>query len=297
MICEHLDKSVKPCKYYAGENKCSEFYYYCPISLEKSDFNIHQSQIKDFDRCPYKFYLSYIEGLETKPEYQSIAIRRGSYLHSLLSRQPEDIYFSEEEKLEQYSTEIIYKKMIDLELLPDIEDYEKEYINKGVKGVIDFIFNDSFGEFKYTSQPEFYLNSFLAHYQLSFYFFISGFTYAYMLPIRVPQLKYDERKENKEEYLERLEQDILRRPNFYFPEYNKERTPPKWGRRFWINEFDLDELERKANWTKKEIKDCLANNYFPQRFANCLFPTPCDFMPICETGNINEEVFVKKTTT
>ena len=192
------------------------------------------------------------------------------------------------------------KVIYDLELLPPLCYPEVTYLKDAkhtvhVKGIVDLQWDNSFAEVKLTGKPEWYLNTWFAAKQLEIYFYVSGLDKGWMLPIRWPQARFNEDKENIGEFIERLKKDIYKRPKFYFPEYDKNREPPKFGRCFYRTEFEngFPELERKLIWTRGVIRQCAIEDYWPQRY-NCMYPGPCDFLQICSTGYINEKLYEKK---
>jgi len=255
---------------------------------------IRRSYLNDFERCPRRFY--YIrEGIKVKPALQSINIRQGSFLHSLISGIEEPVYFSEEEEVNKRTVEVVAKVMRELELLPEDVKHEVEYKRNNATGTLDIVSSNGrwFAEMKYTSKPDFYLNSFVAHAQLEWYFFLNpDFEYCYILPIRVPQLKMQELKESVDKYLDRLYVDIMRRPSFYFPKYNPDRSECKWGLKFYRSEFDLGELQWRINFCLKVINYLDKLGKFPQYKANCLSPSECEYMSICESGAISDSLYI-----
>lgn len=254
---------------------------------------IRRSYLVDFERCPRRFYYVSERRITLKQQFLPLSQRMGSYLHSLISRIPQDIFFSEEEQVEKRKVEVIHAVMVELEMIPEGTHevkYQRELGKHVVEGTLDIVNNNWFGEIKLTSRPEFYLHSFTAHAQLEFYFFISPCTESSMLPVRIPQLQYRETKEDDETYLSRLRLDILRRPSFYFPFYNPEKNP-KWGLKFYRHEFDLEDTEKRLKWNLKEIEMCRKAEYWPQRKANCLSPYECSYLRLCETGVFNSTIY------
>ncbi len=267
------------------------------MESEKEKVRLRRSHLNDFERCPRKFYYTTIKSIQVKPQFQSIALRQGSYLHSLVSGIPQPIYFSEEEERERKVVEVMYQVMVDNDLLPSVshEVFMEKEIADGVwaEGTLDMIGDGWFGEMKYTSKPDFYLHTFTAQSQLEFYFLLSDLPKAVILPVRVPQLRFTEAKESVEKYLERVEVDIRKRMSFYFPHYKPENEV-KWGLWFYRREFDLDDTMRRLRWWWKEIKKCIRYDYWPQRKQNCIAGFECSYLPLCETGVEDNEALYEK---
>jgi len=260
---------------------------------------IRRSYLNDFERCPRLFWYVNEQGIEVKPEVSAVVQRCGSYLHSLVAQTGEQIYFSDTEERERRQVEIIYSCMLELELIPQAqhEVYFTRQIteNIAVEGTLDMVDGNWFGEMKYTAKPEYYLHTFSAQAQLEFYFFISesvafSLEMSSILPVRQPALRYQEGKEDVDKFLERLKDDVLKRPSFYFPYYDPEKFP-KWGLKFYRHEFDMEDVHKRLRWWFKEIQKCRKYNYWPQRKQNCLAPFECSYLPLCESGAFNEAIY------
>jgi hypothetical protein len=254
---------------------------------------IRRSYLNDFERCPRRFY--YIQqGIKIRPHLLSLPLRQGTYLHSLISGIEEPVYFSSEEQKEKHVVEVVAKAMKELELLPPDVDHEVKFRNHGATGTLDMVSKNRkwFGEMKYTTKPDFYMNSFVAQAQLEWYFYLSPvFEYCYILPVRVPALRMQEIKEAPEKFVDRLYTDILKRPTFYFPKYRADREECKWGLKFYRSEFDLTQLEWRINFCLKMINYLNKLEHFPQHKANCLSPSECEYISICETGNVSDVLY------
>lgn len=290
--CDKIDQSINPCRFYIKGGFCSGEYFLCKEFLIRK-MKLHQSQLKQFSRCPFRFYVSEILGYVPKPEYQPLALRRGDYFHSLISSKPKIIPFWEDEEREKIAVEEIYKVIKELDMIPQDVEFEITFSKDGAEGILDIVGNDFFGELKFTERPDFYLNHKVAHFQLGYYFYLSRLPVAYMLPVRVPSLKLKP-DESLEVFRDRLSLDIRRRLNHYFPEYNPEKRPFKWGRKFYISEFDLEEIGKHIDYTLFMIKFSLLTDNFPKNISGCMFPSNCEFQPVCETNYINENIYTKR---
>jgi len=289
----------KGCKF-ESSGKCqepSQPYYYCIEYMKHKPWMLSFSSLKIWEQCPRKYYYTDILGIKRKEIYSSLPLRLGSYFHGLHSQSQIPVYFAEDEIRGKFNIDILYKVMLELELYPPSIFHEMEVENRdiGFKGIVDLYSMDYFGELKLSAKPENYLNNWLAYDQLAYYFLLRrSVSYAYMLPVRTPALK-EGKDEDNEMYKNRLYKDILSRPKFYFPEYGVNRSQCKWGRKYYAHEFDMELLKRKIAWHRDEIRYALNHGYFVQKFGNCtMYGNLCDYSPICESGEINEEVFEHK---
>lgn len=286
----------KPCVHYGGFGKCEGRYYYCIEYFKRKKPILSFSSIKDFERCPYRFYLSQFEGIQLREEYLSVHMKMGIHLHRLVKDEHKlkPVKYSYDEEIYQSITYGVYSKIKDYELIPENLEKEVRIEKDNLHGIIDLAGDNFFGEIKFTSKPDLYLHSFTALSQLEFYFYLSDqFELAFMLPIRIPGLKQSKDEEN-EKFLTRVVKDIRRRPSYYFPHLKEEKRPFKWGLRFYKCEFDLHEFKKRMEWISREIQRCCQVDYFPQRKVNCFFPSECEYLSICETGNINEGIYERR---
>ncbi|MBA7661442.1 hypothetical protein ES703_69459 [subsurface metagenome] len=182
------------------------------------------------------------------------------------------------------------------ELLPDDAKWEVKCERDGYTGILDFTQENKsqFGEVKFTTDPSRYLSKPSAALQLKSYFYLRpDFNDAIMLPIQVAKLK-DKKDQEQDLKIKRIEKDIKKRMKFYFPGYEPDREPPKWGQRFSIKEFNLEEFKKDLDWVRGEIMSSCEFEWFPQRTANCEAPFKCDFLPVFNSGGVNWEIFERK---
>lgn len=94
------------------------------------------------------------------------------------------------------------------------------------------------------------------------------------------------------EYFERLKKDILSRPLHYFMGYNKKYNT--WGKKFYRDEFDLNEIDNRYRWILQEIQECVVREsfYMNEVGNNCEFD--CEYYDICNTGGISEVKYVMR---
>jgi hypothetical protein len=268
--------------------------------IASGKFDLSKSQKESWERCPYKWYLENIRGIKKRREKQSPALKMGSELGRLVSGVGKPEVFTRDQEFNKQLCALMARIIKEYELLPT-EDVEYEYSGdrNGFTGKIDILVPKikTFYELKFTTDPTRYTNKPSAATQLKGYFYLKPeYPECWMLPVQVSKLKDKKGQEDPLEKMNRIEADVRKRMNFYFPNYNPDRKPPlpKWGTKFHNREFDLVEFERGIQWAKMEIqRECRAM-YFPQRTANCEAPFNCDFLPIFNTGGVNWATFERK---
>jgi hypothetical protein len=173
--------------------------------------------------------------------------------------------------------------------------YEFNYLINNrlvVNGKLDRAYDNYIVETKLSSKPDFYTKLHNIHSQISTYFIANpDFEYCIMEVTRLPQhrIKPDE---SMETFQDRIYGDILSRPSNYFLKYN--RKSKTFGVKFWRSEFDLDETKRTDSILSMDIRRCIDNDDWYKNFLSCHNPGDCEYLPICETGNISEMLFDDK---
>ena len=304
MSCQYRERrgDSRGCRFWDAGYCTSDTakYYRCidwiaSTKLEK--IIVSHSQITSWERCPFKWYLEQIEGLQMVDQLRPLPMRMGSELQRLLSGIGMPEHFGEREQIHKSIVNMMYGIIMQRELLPHPAEWEVALDKNGMSGFVDLVFDEgrSLGEIKFGASPDFYLNNPIAKNQLERYCYMNqSFQRSYMLPIRNPMLR-DKMDEEIEGKIARTQADILRRMNHYFPQYEPTQTPPKWGRAYRANEFDLVAFKYKLDWIKREIQMSCKEGYFVQKTANCFSPGKCSFISIYETGNINWNLFERRT--
>ena len=190
----------------------------------------------------------------------------------------------------------------ELELLPPGGIFEIPFTKHidyhlpiNLKGILDILYKGYFVELKYTQKLDFYLNEWLAHRQLLWYFYLTPpeIDRAYMCPVLVPATRQG-KEESIKAYAKRTEMDILKRPSHYFPGFKPDKKGVKFGRVFYRKEFEgeFEAFEKRMKWMRKSIKRHVKANYWEPRETGCLFPGQCEYFNICTTGGyINDELY------
>jgi hypothetical protein len=291
----------KSCKFF-GKGYCNNQeakYYRCVDYIARGKFKLSYSQKQSWERCPYKWYLENIIGIKKREEKKSPAMKMGSELGRLVSGIGEPERFLPSQEYNKQLCALMARIIKEYELLPlEGVEYEHDFVRDGFRGKIDMLVPKikSFYELKFTTDPTNYTDKASATTQITGYFYGKpDYPECWIIPVRVSALK-DKKGADPMDKLGRIEEDVKKRMNFYFPKYDPDREPPlpKWGTKFWIKEFDLVEFGRGVNWAKQEIMRSCEAMYFPQRTANCSSPFKCDFISVFETGGISWQTFERR---
>ncbi len=286
----------------------------CKEYTKRVEIKLNYTNYRRYAKCPYAYYLSVIEGYQRKPHMTSIQIRRGSAFHQIISHvqlglQPKsDIYFAEpDETREIVKILAIVEAMKELKLIPVPYARPEIYwkLNESdmprLYGIIDLLdstdseFPVWFAEMKYTEKPDFYLNSILATTQLATYMLaFESLSYAWIRPVRVPILRSTGQyvDEDEDSYKERLVADILRRPKFYFPYYDKEKST--WGVKYYRENFPLGDIKKHYRMAALDIARDVKRGYFRQNESACLSPAQCEFYELCTAGGPSEFIYERR---
>jgi len=95
-----------------------------------------------------------------------------------------------------------------------------------------------------------------------------------------------------EELYARVYQDILSRPSKYFLGYD--RNKKKYGKKFFRQEFAIDEIKEQYKQIVLEIMSCRYTNNFYRNWKVCnnIYPgISCDFQKICRNGNMADAIY------
>lgn len=301
MACEFRVRiNGKGCKHYSSGYCDLEKtpYYRCIDYIASGKLMLSHSQKQSWERCPYKWYLEQIRGIEVVSATRSPALKMGSEFGRLISGVGKPEIFTKDEWFESQLVKLMAHFVKDYELLPDDVEWEVDCTRDGYRGILDMVqtHKKQFGELKFTTDPSRYTSKPSATAQLTSYFYLRpDLQEAIMLPVQVSKLK-DKRKKDEEpdKKLKRVAIDVRKRMKFYFPGYDPEKEQPKWGTRFSIREFDLEDFDRELAWVRGEIQRSAAAGYFPQRSANCDAPFKCDFYPVYMSGGVNWQLFRSK---
>ena len=271
-----------------------------------------------FIKCRKAFYLNRIKRIRTKGEMLALPVKLGiiwdQYVQSRFNQQKfQDTFWklADEYQLDDVSVSKIYgiiqaHRMLEID--PDYENedgerfigcqkrFELQYDGYRVVGYIDREYTDHVVETKFTARPDFYFQIHNITSQIGSYFLSNeNYKYAIIEAVRVPDIKTGKRKyadEDLDSYRNRVKGEILSKPSHYFVGFDRDKGT--YGKKFWRNEFDLESLEQVYQEVWNEIKQCLEANSEAKWWQNrkaCYCPAPCEYLPICDTGVVSEEIF------
>jgi hypothetical protein len=272
----------------------------------------HSSRI-DFVHCRRKYYLRKIQGLRVKKSMLPEPVKMGIIWDEFLQYRYGGRNFKSRfwELVDEYdlSDESVAKKysliraFINIGIKIDLDgfigcQYEFNFIDGDVvvTGFIDRAYDNCFIESKLSARPDFYHIIHNITSQLSTYFLSNDqYEHCVVEAVRVPALrtrygKYSE--EDYESYMHRIYQDIISRPSHYFLGFNRDEKT--YGKRFWRNEFPLEQIHADYRQITKDIRRAIDDNAFYQNFMACHVPAPCAYLPICETGVMSELIYEQK---
>ena len=314
-VCKLLSPDDnKPCKHYIEGNKdetgfCKTSHHFrCIEALKHYLPHVTQSALKTLMQCPYKYYLSYIEGIQVYDEALPNPIKYGAIWDTVLdcfvTNENYDLYkmadqyqlFPKDVARIQALINAFDKLDIDLNPTNDtLITQEEVFIDIGenmVTGYTDISASDHIKEAKLSSSPDFYTNIENIFLQVGTYLMNNAdYKYCDMLITRLPQQRTGGKfqSETVEDFTSRLYSDIIQRPGYYFKEFKRDRRT--YGVRFWRSEFDLDELRRRYSDIFKLLFFYTQNNLWPKNELSCHVPTRCQFHPIKRSGVISPELY------
>lgn len=255
-------------------------------------------------RCRQKYYFNQVAGIRTRPHLLGSPLKIGivwdEFMRSRYQLYPfkkeyhklcEKYDLSDAERAKTYA---MIKAYYDLEMRVDNSGLAQyEFLLKTdhakVKGFIDCNYGDHIDEDKTSGRPDFYQKKHNLTIQLSTYFLaLPDVEYANVKIVRVPGQKFNPDKESVEQYQDRLYTSIISRPSYYFIGFKKlKRT---WGKKFYRSEFPLEAIKNDYERMSADIIRAAKEDSFYQSF-NCYCPGNCEFLPICTTGGVSEELY------
>ena len=278
--------------------------FICTDTLAENLPVMSHSSRSSWTRCRQKYYYSQIMGVRNRPHLLGSPLKIGIVIDKFMESRYMLFPFKKpyDDLVKKYNlsdvdsakTYAIIKAYFDLEMKVDsggIAQYE--FLYKGekakVKGFMDCFYGDHIDEVKTSGRPDFYQKKHNLTSQLGTYFLAEpNAEYANVKIIRVPALKFNADKESIEQYQDRLYTSIISRPSYYFIGFKKlKRT---WGKKFYRNEFPIDQIKQDYEKMSADIIQAARDESFYQSF-NCYCPGNCEFLPICTTGGVSEEIY------
>lgn len=166
-----------------------------------------------------------------------------------------------------------------------------------ITGFYDRKYSLYFTEDKLSGSPSYYLEAYPLASQIGTYFLADPkLEFVIMEVILMPQqkiLKESAKRaiETPEQLYKRIYADLLSRPSNYFIGYN--RLTHKYGKKFFPGEFNLEEIEDGYKQIVIEILSARwSNNFYKNRkVCNFIYGHKCDYITICENGNVSENKY------
>jgi len=314
------------CKYYAEPEDerevgfCKRPDEYLCVSVLPQSLHLSQSSVNDYLTCHHLYWLKKIKGVQVKEEFKSAPLKMGTIWDKALQRYLGDSTIDmpaeiDKVQIDEYSlakVKGLFKAYKQLEIHVEEGGIEQAPINMpiefgntwgngeklelNVTGFYDRKYPRSFNERKFTSKPDNYLDPYFINSQVGTYFLADpSLDYCIMELARVPQLKSTgkNKEESADELMERIYQDAISRPSYYFIGYSA--VNHTYGKKFHRSEFDLEELKSRYVHIFREIYDSWIYNgwYKNDRVCNNVLPgIQCDMVGICKNGdNFNQAMY------
>lgn len=293
----------------------------CVDNLLAAIPRLSHSSIQDWLKCRRLFYLKNIRGITRRPNQCSNAIKMGSLWDACQGKlfgfhgdeeilQVINMYEIEEQEREVVRAVVRAFRTLDLSVQKEdctLQErftfsskfknlyswIERDTFEFLITGVYDRKYPKYFVENKFSGAPDYYQDVYWLSSQVGTYFLSDpAMEYCVMEIIRTPSLRKRE-DEPAEAFGARIYADILARPGWYFIGYNKKTN--SYGRRFYRNEFRLDELSLRYQNIGYEIMDANERDAFYRSEPMCRHPWECDMLDICKSGVMSEELYTFKT--
>jgi hypothetical protein len=326
--CAHFEPSndFSGCKYYDEPEDerevgfCKRPDEYKCVSIIPKSLHLSQSSVNDYLTCHHLYWLKQIKGVQVKDEFKSAPLKMGTIWDRALQRylgdktidMPAEI---NKVQIDEFSLAKVkglfkaYKQLeihveeggqlqaeIDMPITFDNTWGNGEKLELNVTGFYDRKYKNYFVENKFTSKPDNYLDPYFINSQVGTYFLADpSLDYCIMELARVPQLKSTgkNKEESADELMERIYQDAISRPSFYFIGYSA--VNHTYGKKFHRSEFDLEELKSRYVHIFREIYNarCLNGWYRNDRVCNNVLPgIQCDMLGICRNNdNFNDATY------
>lgn len=319
-----IDSSSSPCIHYipaenpkeAGFCKLPSIYR-CIESLKHKSLRLSHSTVQDYLTCRRLFYVKHIAGLMSRDDAITTSMKRGKLYDIVIGqmykeisnekKQAELINYINDSKIDLFSIAMVegtirgIKEFVDPSLNKFVGTQEEfhyhhyDSINGDIiiHGFYDRLYKDHFVESKFTGYPNIYTTyPFHILPQVGTYFLADdNLKYVIMEVMRVPALKPKD-GESPELFSYRVYSDIIKRPSYYMIGLNKSKR--MFGKIFYRNEFNLDQLNERYGIIIREIKEMIErDSYYPNETSCEKFGNTCGLLgTVCELdGKFNIENF------
>lgn len=327
MICNKRTASIDPlgkpvdCKSYISVGRTADGTRpvgFCSLSgeflcIEDTDGRFPRlsfSAVNDFLECPRKYFLKHVKGIYTLPTATGDPLKMGvlwdQCLRVLVGNVDKSIIRETINKYEisdlcQAKVRAMYKAFKDLNIYIDpmckAQDRFELTLPYGfsgqtyvLTGVYDRLYPDDgyFVESKFSRSPDFYFNIFNLTQIATYFASNADLKYAIVEVARCPDLRMKDA--SPEEYFDKAYADIMSRPAFYFPGWNKERRT--FGKKFHRTEFNIDDILERYAAVYYSIADTAFRGAFYKNHKSCYGkPFNCDLIPICLFDTMSETEF------
>lgn len=292
---------------------CSRPENYRCLATTNKVIPLSHSSVQDFLTCHQLYYLRAIRGIQTRDAAKSSPLKMGTLWDNVLQKYIGNTDTDIPAIINQYEIGDVdvakvkgvfraYKELgitvdesselqakIDLKL-----DFDKVWsrnvpVELLVTGFYDRKYPTYFVENKFSGRPENYLDPYFLQSQCGTYFLADpSLEYCIMEVVRTPQLKSTgkNKEESADELCERIYQDAISRPSYYFLGYDSKTH--KYGKKFYRSEFNLDEIKARYLHIFREIFDARVMDGWYKNDKSCNNVLPgisCDMLGGCKHGN------------
>ena len=306
-VTSSADPSARPVGFCALNNE-----FLCIEDTDGRFPRLSFSTVSDFLDCKWKYFLKHIKGIHTLNPATGDALKMGQLwdvcIQTIVGNLPKSkildtINSYEIPEIAERKVKAVYKAFKDLDINIDImcrpQDrfelslpYDMANHQFVLTGIFDRKYKNYFVETKFSGSPDYYHNLFNIIPQVGTYFASDpDMEYCIMEVVRAPGIHQKEL--SPEDYEKKCYDDIMSRPGWYFPGWNKvERT---FGKKFHRSEFNLEEVVERYQSVYYEIADAASRNSFYKNYKSCYRPFTCDMIPICLFNVMSETQFgIKK---
>jgi hypothetical protein len=329
MICAKRVDSIDPkkrpvnCKYYISVSSTTDSAAhavgFCSLNDEflciedtSGQFpRLSFSTVSDFLDCKRKYFLKHVKGIKSLDTTTGDALKMGQLwdvcIQTIVGTIPKSkildtITQYEIPEIAVAKVKAIYKAFIDLDIIINIfcqpQDrfeltlpYDQYNHRFSITGVFDRKYANYFVESKFSGSPDYYQNLFNIIPQVGTYFASDpAMEYCIMEVVRTPGIHSKESSPG--EYQRKCYDDIMSRPGWYFPGWNK--TTRTFGKKFHRSEFNLDEIIERYKSVYYEITDAANRNAFYKNYKACYRPFHCDLISVCLFDTFSETQFELK---
>ena len=278
-------------------------------------YELSVSQFTGFVHCRYSWYLSHVAhggGLRLKKPFLPTPIKLGAIWDTFQNHWYGSEPFSRDtctDLCNQYALSDIdtakvfalirawYKMDFDIrreEAIPQFEfSNPSNDTNLSYHGIIDVLYPGLIIENKLTGRPDTFRSIFTIHNQLAMYLMSQPHIHHVIVrAVTVPQLRL-KKGEGVEEYTARMATDITARPSKYYLGYDRDANT--FGIKYYRPEFNIDSFKQDFTNVVVDIHECFDDHTLCyQDKLSCFVPAQCMYLPVCQTGQVNFDMYEVK---